>query len=151
VDIYLGLGSNVGERERALRTALHLLEGQGVAAQRVSSLYLTEPVGGPPQDWFLNMVVAASYDRSPEELLAACLLVERALGRERRVRNGPRTMDIDVLLFGSEQRNQDGLTIPHPRLHERRFVLEPLAEIAPDLLHPVLQMTVGELLEKLEE
>lgn len=148
MDIYLGLGSNVGERETTLRAALELLSGRGVATWRVSSLYLTEPVGGPPQDWFLNMVVAARYAGSPEALLAACLLVEQELGRERRVPNGPRTLDIDVLLFGSDQRDRDGLTIPHPRMHERRFVLEPLVEIAPDVVHPVFGLTARELLAR---
>jgi 2-amino-4-hydroxy-6-hydroxymethyldihydropteridine diphosphokinase len=102
-------------------------------------------VGGPPQGAFLNAVAAGVTDLSPEDLLAACLETEREMGRVRTVRNGPRTIDVDVLFYGAERRSLPGLVIPHPRLHERRFVLEPLFEIAPALAHPVLGLTVAEL------
>ena len=143
--VFIGLGSNVGDRERWLADARGLLLARGFALQAQSALYLTEPVGGPPQKWFLNQVVGGRTDLSPEQMMEACLDVERALGRQRTVRNGPRTIDVDLLLFGDEVRTTEGLTLPHPRLHERRFVLEPLFEIAPDARHPGLRATVREL------
>ena len=143
--VFLGLGSNLGERERALERALVLLEQRGFEIKRRSSLYLTEPVGGPPQDWYLNMVAEGACALPPEELLAACLDIERGLGRTREVRWGPRTIDIDLLLYGNERRATAALALPHPRLQERQFVLVPLAEIAPRLRHPVLHLTTREL------
>jgi 2-amino-4-hydroxy-6-hydroxymethyldihydropteridine diphosphokinase len=143
--VILGLGSNLGDREAALQEALVRLEARGFHATRRSSLWLTAPVGGPPQGAFLNAVAAGVTDLSPEDLLAACLETEREMGRVRTVRNGPRTIDVDVLFYGAERRSLPGLVIPHPRLHERRFVLEPLFEIAPTLAHPVLGLTVAEL------
>ena len=108
----------------------------GFRVTRRSSLWLTEPVGGPPQGWFLNAVAEGETALRPEALLEACLATEREMGRVRAERNGPRTIDVDVLLFGDERCSSPGLVIPHPRLHERRFVLEPLAEIAPGLRPP---------------
>jgi 2-amino-4-hydroxy-6-hydroxymethyldihydropteridine diphosphokinase len=143
--VFLGLGSNLGERERVLERALALLDQRGFHVKRRSSLYLTEPVGGPPQDWYLNMVAEGACALLPEELLTACLEIERDLGRRREVRWGPRTVDIDLLLYGNELRATAALALPHPRLHERQFVLVPLAEIAPRLRHPVLRLTAGEL------
>jgi 2-amino-4-hydroxy-6-hydroxymethyldihydropteridine diphosphokinase len=143
--VILGLGSNLGDREAALREALVRLEARGFRVTRRSSLWLTAPVGGPPQDPFLNAVAAGETALSPEELLAACLDTEREMGRVRTMRNGPRTIDLDILFYGAERRSLPGLVIPHPRLHERRFVLEPLFEIAPELAHPVLDLTVAEL------
>jgi len=146
--VFIGLGSNVGEREGALARARALLRQRGFEEDATSSLYLTEPVGGPPQDWFLNQVLGGRTALSPEELLRACLQVEAEMGRRRSRRNAPRTIDVDVLLHGDEVRDGPELAVPHPRLHERRFVLVPLVQIAPQARHPVLGATAQELLRR---
>jgi 2-amino-4-hydroxy-6-hydroxymethyldihydropteridine diphosphokinase len=143
--VFLGLGSNLGERERTLEDALLLLGQRGFDLTQRSSFYLTEPVGGPPQDWYLNMVVEGQSALSPDELLGVCLDTERDLGRTRELRWGPRTVDIDLLLYGDERRATDTLTLPHARLHERLFVLEPLVEIAAEVRHPTLGLSASEL------
>jgi 2-amino-4-hydroxy-6-hydroxymethyldihydropteridine diphosphokinase len=131
--ICLGLGSNVGDREANIRAAVAgLAAWPGVSVTRVSSLYETAPVGYVDQADFLNAVACVETALPPEELLAACLAVEKGLGRERKVRWGPRTIDIDVLLYDDVVMATPALTLPHPRLHERCFVLVPLAEVAPD-------------------
>lgn len=146
--VFLGLGSNLGDREAAIVGALARLAGRGVSVRARSSTWLTEPVGGPPQGFFLNAAAGVETGLAPLELLAAALEVEREMGRVRRERNGPRTIDVDLLLYGDRRVDEPGLTLPHPRLHERRFVLAPLAEIAPTLVHPVLGLTIAELLER---
>src|SRR5262245_26604962 len=123
---YLALGSNQGDRERALREGLQQLAKLGVSVRRLSSLYDTDPVGFLDQPSFLNMAAEVAWEGSPEELLAQCLATEKALGRVRGFRDGPRTLDIDVLLAGDLILKTPGLEIPHPRMHLRRFVLQPL-------------------------
>jgi 2-amino-4-hydroxy-6-hydroxymethyldihydropteridine diphosphokinase len=144
--VYLSLGSNLGDRERNLREAIRMLGEAGVHAQRVSSLYETEPVGVRDQPWFLNLVVEAETELFPRQLLARIHRIEFALGRKRVRPQGPRTADIDILLYGDSVIETEELTVPHPRLEERRFVLEPLAELAPELRHPVSRRTIRELL-----
>ena len=144
--VVLGLGSNLGDREAAIGSALDRLAARGFRRTHTSSLYLTAPVGGPKQGPFLNLVAAGETDATPEALLADCLAVEHELGRVRLEKNGPRTVDVDVLFFGELERDAPPPVLPHPRLHERRFVLEPLAEILPGLVHPRLGRTASELL-----
>jgi 2-amino-4-hydroxy-6-hydroxymethyldihydropteridine diphosphokinase len=156
--VYLSLGSNVGDREAQLRDA----QARLAAAGRVvgaSSLYETEPVEFTEQPWFLNFALALETSKTPQQLMAAILHIEEEMGRRRVQKKGPRPIDIDILLFDeviinstsldSVDRDSANLTIPHPAVHERRFVLEPLAEIAPEVLHPVLKKTIRELRDAL--
>lgn len=143
---YLSLGSNLGDRERNLRDALDLLAGPGLRVVRVSSFYETEPLEVRDQPWFLNAVAEVETELFPKQLLARIQKVEQQLGRKRTAPKGPRTIDIDILLYGSAVIDAEELQVPHPRLAERRFVLEPLAELAPDLRHPVSHRTVTEML-----
>jgi 2-amino-4-hydroxy-6-hydroxymethyldihydropteridine diphosphokinase len=145
---FVALGANLGEREAQIERALLLLSEHGQTVARRSSLYLTEPVGGPPQDWYVNAVAELDTELSPEELLRASLEVERAMGRVRTVKDGPRSIDIDLLLQGSLVRDTETLVLPHPRMHLRRFVLVPLCEIAPSAVHPTLGLTMSELLAR---
>lgn len=148
--VYLSLGSNVGDREGNLRAAIEQLRELG-EVKVVSSFYETEPVEVTNQPWFLNCAVALETDRMPKQLLAAVLGIERTLGRNRAKTQpkGPRTLDIDIILFGSSAIDMPGLHVPHPAMQERRFVLEPLAEIAPEVRHPVLKKTMRELRDAL--
>jgi len=130
---FLGLGSNQGDRAGFLRAAVERLDGwPGTRVKAVSSLYATAPVGRLDQPEFLNAVAEVRTELAPAELLAACLQIEGELGRVRTERWGPRTIDLDLLLFGECEIAAPGLVVPHPRLRERAFVLQPLAEIAPD-------------------
>jgi 2-amino-4-hydroxy-6-hydroxymethyldihydropteridine diphosphokinase len=130
---YLGLGANLGGREATLAGAIAALRATpGIASVRASSLYETEPQGLADQPWFLNCVLEVETDLDPIALLRACQAVEQAFGRERTVRWGPRTLDVDVLLYGDETMRTPDLEVPHPRLHERAFVLVPLCELAPE-------------------
>jgi 2-amino-4-hydroxy-6-hydroxymethyldihydropteridine diphosphokinase len=132
--VYLGFGSNLGNREGNVREALRLLKESGIGIDRMSSLIETDPVGGPPQGKFLNAAARINTQKSPEELLSTITAIEKTLGRVRREHNGPRTIDIDILLYDDLHMQTPQLTIPHPRMWQREFVLEPLREIAPELL-----------------
>ena len=146
--IYLSLGSNVGDREEYLREAIEALASRGVRVARVSPVYETEPVDYREQGWFLNLVVEGETALAAEELLAQIAEIEEALGRVREVPKGPRTIDIDILFYGEEAIRTPSLELPHPRIAERRFVLAPLADLAPELRHPVTGRTVREMLEE---
>ncbi|MBI2918143.1 MAG: 2-amino-4-hydroxy-6-hydroxymethyldihydropteridine diphosphokinase [Chloroflexi bacterium] len=142
--VYLGLGSNLGDRETNLKEGVQRLAPE-VLVEAASSLYETEPVGYKDQPWFLNAVVRARTELAPQTLLARCQRVEQALGRRPSFSNAPRPLDIDILLYNELVLNTPDLVIPHPRLPERAFVLIPLNEIAASLRHPVLGATVSEL------
>jgi 2-amino-4-hydroxy-6-hydroxymethyldihydropteridine diphosphokinase len=139
-------GSNLGDRKANLRFALASLAKAG-AVLKISSFFETEPVGFLDQPWFLNMAIALETALPPSALLSLCQKIEESCGRVRTFPNAPRTLDLDILLYGHEVINEPDLIIPHPRLPERRFALEPLAQIAPDFIHPVLNRSIRSLLE----
>lgn len=143
---YLSLGSNLGDRRRHLEDALALLREGGVTILRRSSFYETEPRDFVDQPWFLNLVVEVDCTLFPRQLLSLIGRIERRLGRRRTVHKGPRTIDIDILLFGNFVLHSHDLVIPHPRMLERRFVLAPLAELAPELRHPITRQTMRDAL-----
>lgn len=145
--IYLSLGSNIGDRERNLRKALECLASRDMRVLHTSRIYETEPVDYKEQAWFLNQVVEGETTLFPMQLLTRIGRVERELGRTRTVRQGPRTIDIDILFYGAAVVETARLEIPHPRIAERRFVLAPLAELAPELRHPVTHRSVRQMLE----
>lgn len=146
--VYLSLGSNVGDRAANLKTAIERLGGLGEVIA-VSSFYETEPVEFATQPWFLNCALALNTEKMPRQLLRGILEIEKKMGRRRVQKKGPRLIDIDIVLFGSSIIDTKGLTIPHAATSTRRFVLEPLAEIAPEARHPGLKRTVRELRDAL--
>jgi len=145
---FLSLGSNLGNKVENLKRACEKLTLKGVQVQRASLLYHTEPVDYEDQGWFLNQVVQVGTLSEALQLLGFCLEVETELGRERTIPKGPRLIDIDVLLYDQIILNLPMVQIPHPRMHLRRFVLEPLVTIAPDVIHPAFQKTVSRLLKE---
>lgn len=146
--VYLSLGSNLGDRALNLHQALDQLGELGKVAA-VSSFYDTEPVELTSQPWFLNCVAKLDTEKMPRQLMAAILGIEQKMGRQRKQQKGPRTIDIDILLFGSSIIDIPSITVPHPKMHQRRFVLEPLAEIAPEVRHPVFKRTIREMRDAL--
>jgi 2-amino-4-hydroxy-6-hydroxymethyldihydropteridine diphosphokinase len=145
---YLSLGSNLGDRAANLNEAITRLASLGKVVA-VSSFYETEPVEVTAQPWFLNCAVKLDTQKMPRQLLTGILDLEREMGRRRNQNKGPRNIDIDILLFGTSIVEAKGLTIPHPGLHERRFVLEPLTEIGAEVRHPVFKKTIRELRDAL--
>ena len=145
---YLSLGSNLGNRAGNLRAAVEKLSGFGKIVA-VSSFYETEPVELTNQPWFVNCAVALETEQVPEAFLGELLALEQSMGRRRTQKKGPRTIDIDILLFGDAIIETAGLSIPHPAMHQRRFVLVPMAEIAPEQRHPILKRSMRELLDAL--
>ena len=144
---YLSAGSNLGDRKANLERACASLREAGVVTTRVSSFFETEPVGFREQPWFLNAAIEVATCLAPDALLGVCQAIESSSGRLRSFRNAPRTLDLDILLYENLVMSNPGLDIPHPRLAVRRFVLEPLAQIAPGLVHPVLKKSIRSLLE----
>ena len=149
---YISLGSNLGDRAGNLLLAVRGMMHAALSVTCLSSIYETEPVSEVEQAPFLNMVAELGNPLpAPEQVMARLLRIEYALGRTREVKDGPRTIDLDLLLYGDVHSHTQYLMLPHPRLHERRFVLEPLAEIAPRIVHPTLKRTASELLESVND
>lgn len=150
--IYLGAGSNLGNRHKNLQKALSLLkDSPGISDFELSKLYETSPVGFLEQDDFLNGVARAHTNLLPRQVLNLCQDVERQLRRERKVRFGPRNIDVDLLFYDNRVINEDDLVVPHPRAHFRLFVLKPMCDLAPDFVHPVLQKSMTQLLTEFSD
>jgi 2-amino-4-hydroxy-6-hydroxymethyldihydropteridine diphosphokinase len=149
---YIGLGSNVGNREAMLDRAIVLLDALDTSSvQHRAPYYETEPVGIENQAWFLNTAIEIETDETPNGLLNQTQSIERELGRQRRFSGGPREIDLDILLYENQLLSTERLTIPHPEMHRRRFVLVPMCEIVPDLIHPVLKRPLRSLLQALDD
>ena len=149
---YVSLGSNLGDRGGNLLLAIRGMMEASLCVSRLSSIYETEPVGEVNQTLFLNMVAEVGNPLpEPQQVMARLLRIEWLLGRTREIKDGPRTIDLDLLLYGDVESRTEFLMLPHPRMHERRFVLEPLVEIAPHLVHPTLKCAASELLEQLDD
>ena len=148
---YIGVGSNLGNREKNCYRAIELLEKRSIVVKKKSSLYETEPWGEQDQPQFINMVLEVETEIEPYELLRALKAIEKEMGREKTSEWGPRIIDLDILLFDSLFLRENSLQIPHPLMHERAFVLKPLCEIAPEKIHPLLKARMCDLLEKLQE
>ena len=149
---YIGFGSNIGDRLKHIQNAIHALsKTEGIVLEQISSIYKTAPVGYEKQGEFLNGVAAIQTSLSPLPLLHTLKDIETAVGRQRRLRWGPREIDLDILIYGDLCAQTEELVIPHPEMHLRRFVLVPLVEIAPNLVHPAFQETVQILLSRLKD
>jgi 2-amino-4-hydroxy-6-hydroxymethyldihydropteridine diphosphokinase len=146
--VYLALGSNIGDREENLRRAVELLRESSVSINKVSSIYETEPVDYLDQDWFLNSVLEAETNLTPLDLLKTLRVIESAMGSRKAFAKGPRLIDLDILLYGDQIIDTPELQVPHPRMLDRKFVMVPLAEIAPELGHPLWNATAATLLAK---
>jgi len=150
--VYIGIGSNLGDKLNNCLKSIDLVEripGCHVKAQ--SDFFQTEPVGVEDQDWYVNSVISLQTDLSAQQLQKSLLAIETDLGRERKQKWDPRTIDLDIILFGQDLINEKNLTVPHPLMHERRFVLVPMVQLAPDLIHPVFEKNMAELLDALPE
>lgn len=152
ITAYIGLGSNIGDRKKNIDSAIEMLNSaDDITVSAVSTYINTPPVGYTDQPDFLNAVVELKTTLSPQKLLAVCQDTERELKRVRVVKWGPRTIDLDILLYGEAVLDDENLIIPHPRMHEREFVMKPLKEIAPQAFHPVLEQTAGDIYKGLTE
>ena len=150
--VYIGFGSNIGDRLAHIQNAIHALsKTEGITLQKISSIYQTDPVGYETQAQFLNGVAAIQTDLPPLSLLRTLKDIEALVGRQHRIRWGPREIDLDILIYGDLCLHTEKLVIPHPEMHLRRFVLVPLVEIAPALVHPILKESIQTLLERLED
>ena len=149
---YIGFGSNIGDRLAHIQNAIHALsKTEGITLKKISSVYKTDPVGYEAQAQFLNGVAAIQTNLPPLSLLHTLKNIETTIGRQHRIRWGPREIDLDILIYGDLCSQTEKLVIPHPEMHRRRFVLVPLAEIAPNIVHPVFQETIQILLDSLED
>lgn len=148
---YIGIGSNLGNRQENCLRAIELLQKRGIIVTKQSSIYETEPWGVKEQPLFINMVIEVKTERGPEELLNILKDIEKQMGRVETVKWGSRVIDLDILLFDNIILNTEDLKIPHPFMHERDFVLRPLFEISPDVTHPLLKRSIGSLIQQLHK